>query len=138
MSIAQQFEDAVKARDIDAAMTLFADDVVFLSPAAHTPYAGADKVRGILTVLLETVFSDFRYVSKATGRGRWDDESPECDIEILNFLTTVGGRQADGADWFYVRDGKIVAFKVMVRPLSALGALAEAMGAQVASGTLAL
>lgn len=37
-----KFRQAIEARDLDGAIALLADDVVFRSPIAHKPYAGKD------------------------------------------------------------------------------------------------
>ena len=74
---------------------------------------------------LETVaqvFEDFRYTS----------EISEGDRTALVFEARVGDRTVEGADFLrFGSDGKIAEFVVMVRPLSGLTALAQAMGARL-------
>ena len=55
------FRAAIEARDVDAAVALFADDVVFRSPVAFKAYHGRATVAQILHTVIE-VFEDFRYV----------------------------------------------------------------------------
>ncbi|GGV23274.1 membrane protein [Actinomadura cremea] len=117
-----EFRKAVEAGDVDAAIALLADDVVFVSPVAHKPYTGraitAAIIRGVFRV-----FEDFRYVSEFDGADGRE--------HALLFKTRVGDREIDGCDFLRVDGhGKIVELMVMVRPLSGANALAEAMGAQ--------
>ena len=55
------FREAVEAKDLDTVDTLLAEDVVFRSPVAHTPYPGKAITSAILREVVE-VFEDFRYV----------------------------------------------------------------------------
>ncbi|MFG3016299.1 nuclear transport factor 2 family protein [Streptomyces cinerochromogenes] len=116
------FRVAVESGDLDAVAGLLADDVVFTSPVAFKPYRGkaitAAIVRGV-----SRVFEDFTYVREIA--------SPDGRDHVLVFTATVAGKQLQGADFLHVdEDGRIDEFTVMVRPLSAAQALAEAMGAQ--------
>lgn len=114
------FRDAVEARDLDAVETMLADDVVFHSPVAHTPYAGKAITAAILRAVIE-VFEDFGYVREfETGDGH-----------ALVFEAKVDGLELTGCDFLrYDERGLIVDFMVMVRPLKAAQALAAAMGAR--------
>jgi hypothetical protein len=115
------FRDAVEARDIDAAIALLADDVVFHSPIAFTPYRGRDTVGTILRAVIE-VFEDFRYVREI---GAEPDQA-------LVFRAAVAGRELEGCDFLRLTpDGRIHELTVMVRPLNAAVALAEAMKARL-------
>jgi ketosteroid isomerase-like protein len=60
------FREAVEAGDIEAALRLLADDVVFLSPVAYQPYEGKPAVATILRAVF-TVFEDLRY-TREIGR----------------------------------------------------------------------
>lgn len=116
------FREAVEARDEAAMVTLLADDVVFTSPVAFKPYHGKPITAAILRAVLR-VFQDFHYtreIADANGRDH-----------ALVFEATVSGKKVTGCDFIHVNDsGLIDDFMVMVRPLSAANALAEAMGAQ--------
>ncbi|MEU6975149.1 MULTISPECIES: nuclear transport factor 2 family protein [unclassified Streptomyces] len=116
------FRTAVEARDIDAIEALLAEDVVFTSPVAFKPYPGKAITAAILRAVLR-VFEDFTYVREIADPGGRD--------HALVFTATVGGRRIQGCDFLHFdEDGRIDDFTVMVRPLSAAQALAEAMGAQ--------
>jgi hypothetical protein len=119
------FRAAIEARDIDAAVALLADDVVFHSPVAFTPYRGREAVSMVLRAVFE-VFQDFRY-EKAIG-------APDSADEALIFRTRVGERELQGCDLLHLDErGAIDDFTVMVRPLNAALALAEAMKGRLAA-----
>ena len=119
------FRRAIEARDLDAAVALMREDVVFRSPVVFKPYHGREAVRRLLEAVL-AVFEDFRYVREigAERRGAHD--------HALVFETRVGDKQIEGCDFIQLdEDGAISAFTVMVRPMSGMLALAEAMKAQL-------
>lgn len=116
------FRAAVEARDFDAIPALLAENVVFRSPAVFAPYEGRTVVAAILRAAGRT-FEDFRYDREIGAPGAAD--------HALAFLARVGDREVHGCDFLHVdEDGLIDEFTVMVRPLSALQALAAAMGEQ--------
>lgn len=120
------FRLAIEARDIDAAVTLLREDVVFRSPVVFTPYQGRESLRRILEAVV-TVFEDFRYVREIGA----DDARNHA----LVFQARVGDKQLEGCDFIQLDDqGAISELTVMVRPLSAALALAEAMKAQLTAG----
>ena len=118
----KQFRRAVEARDEEAIAALLAEDVVFTSPVAFTPYPGKATTAAILRAVLR-VFEDFHYVREIADVDGQDS--------ALIFKAVVSGKQVDGCDFLHVNDeGLIDDFTVMVRPLSAAVAVSEAMGAQ--------
>jgi hypothetical protein len=119
------FRSAIEARDVDAAVALMRDDVTFRSPAVFTQYKGHDAVRRILEAVVQ-VFQDFRYTREIGAAGASD--------HALVFEARVGDKQLEGCDFIrHDEDGAISELMVMVRPLSAALALAEAMKAQLSS-----
>lgn len=111
------FREAVEAGDIEAALRLLADDVIFLSPVAYQPYEGKAAAATILRAVF-TVFEDLRYTREIGGG---------ADTALI-FETRIGERAVNGCDFLRLdRDGLISEFMVMVRPMSGLQALAEAM-----------
>ncbi len=118
------FRSAIEARDIDAAVALLSDDVLFRSPVVFKPYRGREAV-GMLLAAVANVFEDFRYVREIGA--------PDARDHALVFEARVGDRQIEGSDFLHLdEDGAIDELVVMVRPLSGALALAEAMKAQLA------
>jgi SnoaL-like domain len=112
------FRVAVEAEDPDALTQALADDVVFRSPAVFKPYEGKQLVAAILTQGALKVFEDFRYT----------DQLENADVATLIFAARVGDRELDGLDLLrFDADGRVRELMVMVRPMSGLNALAEAM-----------
>ncbi|MFE2554846.1 nuclear transport factor 2 family protein [Streptomyces sp. NPDC059352] len=116
------FRKAVENRDPGALEALLADDVVFTSPVAFKPYPGKAMTAAILRGVMR-VFEDFTYVREIAN--------PDGRDHALVFTATVNGKRLQGCDFLHLdEEGKIDDLTVMVRPLSAAQALAEAMGAQ--------
>ncbi|POM27330.1 SnoaL-like domain protein [Actinomadura rubteroloni] len=114
------FTEAVLAQDIDAIEAMLAEDVVFTSPVAFRPYQGKAITAAILRGVVR-LFEDFRYVR----------EIREGRHHACEFQATVDGLEINGCDFLtYDDNGKIIDFKVMVRPLKAATALAARMGEQ--------
>jgi SnoaL-like domain len=117
------FRTAVEAQDIEAAIALLAEDVVFRSPVVFKPYHGREAVAPLL-LAVSRVFKDFRY-EREIG-------APEARDHALVFNARIGDRELDGCDFLHANEhGLIDDFCVMVRPLSGALALAEAMKAEL-------
>ena len=117
------FRSAVEAQDIEAAITLLAEDVVFRSPVVFKPYHGREAVAPLLRAV-SRVFEDFRYEREIGAEGASD--------HALIFSARVGDRKLDGCDFVHTNEhGLIDDMCVMVRPLSGALALAEAMKAEL-------
>ena len=124
--MAHPFRAAIEAKDLDAAVALLREDVVFRSPVVFTPYEGREALRQILAAVID-VFEDFRYVREIGADGAPD--------HALVFEARVGDKQLQGCDFIHFdADGAIDEFTVMVRPMQAMLALAEAMKARLAAG----
>jgi hypothetical protein len=121
--VVHPFRRAIEARDIDAAVALLREDVVFRSPVVFTPYQGRESLRRVLEAVV-MVFEDFQYVREIGG----DDARDHA----LVFQARVGEKKPEGCDFIQLDDhGAISELTVMVRPLSAALALADAMKAQL-------
>jgi limonene-1,2-epoxide hydrolase len=118
------FGAAMQAGDVDAAVALLAEDVEFRSPVVFAPYRGRDAAAPLLHAVSH-VFRDFRYTWEIGGG------TPD---HALVFEARVGDRHIEGCDFLHVGPaGSIDRLVVMVRPMSAVLALAEAMKAQLES-----
>lgn len=113
----------IATHDMGALDTIVADDVVFRSPVAHTPYPGRAAI-GLVLRTVNEVFQDFRYHRSFVG-----DDGQSV---VLEFSANVDGKALKGIDMIrFDTTGRIVEFEVMVRPLSGLQALGAAMGARL-------
>jgi hypothetical protein len=112
----------VESGDIEGARELFAEDIVFHSPATFHPFVGRETVMALLRIVAET-FEDFRYT----------DEFEADDAHALIFRAAIAGREIEGIDLMRFDDaGLIDDFTVMLRPLSGLVPFAQAIGEKVA------
>jgi hypothetical protein len=119
------FRTAIEARDLDAVTALLSEDVVFRSPIVFKPYRGRTTVGAILAAV-GRVFEDFSYLREIGA--------PDGRDHALVFQARVGDKQIEGCDFLHVdENGSIDELVVMVRPLSAAHALADAMKEQLAS-----
>ncbi|PKP39666.1 MAG: hypothetical protein CVT98_00935 [Bacteroidetes bacterium HGW-Bacteroidetes-15] len=101
---------------------LLSDEVFFYSPIVWTPQEGKQMTKLYLMAAME-VFggenSNFRYVKQVIDNNQF----------ILEFVTFIDGVTVNGVDMIEVNDdGKIISFKVMVRPLKAINKVHEKMG----------
>ncbi|MFF3248677.1 nuclear transport factor 2 family protein [Streptomyces sp. NPDC002870] len=127
MDTAERFRAAVEKQDLTAVDDLFTEDIRFYSPVKFTPFEGRPMVRGLLGVLLRT-FEDFRYVGRFAGAAETSTDGEEAPSEILLFRAAVNGKQIHGIDLLQFDEaGRIKEFTVMVRPMSAVQALSEAV-----------
>ncbi len=111
------FRSAVESKDLSRLEELTAEDVVFRSPVVFKPYRGREALAALLGAVIQ-VLEDFSYV----------DQVETGDTAVLVFKARVGKREVDGVDILrFDAAGRIADFMVMVRPMSGLHALAEAM-----------
>ena len=91
---------------------LLDDDAVFYSPAVFTPQEGRQKTAAYLMAAAKMFGdTDFHYVEEWVG-----DRSA-----VLEFAATVDGVYVNGVDLItWNDDGRIVSFKVMMRPFKGL------------------
>ena len=116
-----RFRAAAESKDFSAFEDLFAEDVEFRSPVVFKPYEGRDMI-GLLLGSVAQVFEDFRYT----------DQVETGDTAVLVFEARVGDRDVNGVDILHFDDqDRIAAMTVMVRPMSGMNALAEAMKAKL-------
>jgi len=118
-----EFRAAVESRDLTRMKAALAPDVVFRSPAVFKPYEGREAVMHLLGAVVE-VFEDFEYTDELEGES----------THALVFAARVGDKRVEGLDHLTLdADGLVTELVVMVRPLSGLIALAQAMGARLES-----
>jgi SnoaL-like domain len=111
------------ARDLDA---LLAEQVVFHSPVVHTPQLGKAITAKYLAAALQVFGNEsFRYVR----------ELASARDAVLEFQVEIDGLSVNGVDMLRWDDaGRIVEFKVMLRPLKAVNLVHQKMAAMLAGG----
>jgi hypothetical protein len=110
-----------RSRDVRGLDGLLAEEVVFYSPVVHTPQVGKAITTKYLAAALQVFFNEsFRYVRELTS----DRDA------VLEFELELEGIKINGVDLIKWNDaGKIVEFKVMLRPLKAVNLIHQKMGA---------
>ena len=105
---------------------LLADDVVFYSPVVFTPQRGKEITTLYLAGASQVLGGDsFRYTKEVLAG----------NTAVLEFETSIEGRYVNGVDIITCDDaGRIVEFRVMIRPLQAIQAVHEQMGRLLAAG----
>jgi hypothetical protein len=118
-----QWHRLVTGRSLSGLDDLLADEVVFQSPAVHTPQVGKAVTRRYLAAALRVFNNDsFHYV------GEWYGQNSA----VLEFETTIDGIQVNGVDMIqWDASDRIVRFKVMVRPFKALQTLIPLMAREL-------
>jgi hypothetical protein len=120
---ASDFRAAIERGDLDGMVATLADDVVLHSPVSFKPFEGREAVAQLFEILVRT-FEDFRYT----------DDLPGEEVHAMIFRARIGDREVEGLDLIRPGpDGRIADFTVMVRPLTGVVALAEAVGPQLAA-----
>lgn len=116
----------VEHRDSTSLGDLLADEVVFHSPVVHAPQRGKAVTAQYLAAALH-VFGNptFRYVREVVG----------SHDAVLEFQVEIDGIAVNGVDMITWNDaGRIVDFKVMLRPLKAINLIHQKMGEMLAKG----
>jgi hypothetical protein len=127
MDVVQRFRAAVEARDLSGFDEIFAPNVRLVSPVKFTPFEGRAAVRGLLNVLMRT-FTEFRYVGSLAGEAEMGPDGSLVPSHILIFRAVAAGKQVHGIDLIQPGpSGLIEELTVMVRPLSAVTALRDAV-----------
>lgn len=111
---------------VDGLTGILHEDVVFHSPVVHTPQKGRKITTAYLSAAGKTLGNDsFEYLREVVGE----------NSAILEFQTEMEGIQVNGVDIItFDNHGKIIDFKVMVRPLQAVNKVWDMMGAQLKKG----
>jgi hypothetical protein len=114
---------------------LLHEDVVFYSPIVYTPQEGREITKLYLTAAGQTLPGDEAAAGgdgggASPGGFRYTKQVLAGDTAVLEFETTVGGKYVNGVDIIRCdEDGRIVEFRVMIRPLQAVNLVHEQMRA---------
>ena len=122
MDTLELWHEMLHKRDLARIDEVLAEDCVFLSPIVHTPQRGRALTRMYLTAALNVFNESFQYTKEVV--------SPQH--AVLEFTCEVDGIVVNGVDIMTFDDaGKIIEFKVMVRPLKAVNLLHAKMRAML-------
>ena len=116
---------------------LLAEDVVFYSPIVFTPQKGVDITKLYLQAAANTFTagadgSDATDAEKLDSGFAYSKEVLTGNHAVLEFETEMGGVYVNGVDIITCNDeGKIVEFKVMIRPLQAVNLMHQRMAAML-------
>jgi hypothetical protein len=115
---------------------LLADDVVFHSPIVFSPQKGKELTKLYLMAASNTFTakeeSSGEKASRENEPFRYSKEVLSGTSAVLEFETTMGGKYVNGVDIITCNDeGKIVEFKVMIRPLQAVNLMHQRMAAML-------
>ncbi len=119
----QIWHKLITTKNVAGLEDILAEDVVFHSPVVHTPQEGKKITKLYLTAAFHVLGGeDFTYVREVYGG----------NDAILEFTKELDGIHLNGVDMIRWNDeGKIVDFKVMIRPLKAVNKIHQMMGAML-------
>jgi hypothetical protein len=117
------WHELVKSRNAKGLDQLLADNVVFHSPVVHAPQVGKAVTIQYLAAAFHVFFNEsFKYVREVTG---------PADA-VLEFEVEIDGITVNGVDMIKWDDeGRIIDFKVMIRPLKAINLIHQQMAAML-------
>jgi hypothetical protein len=122
MNTLEIWHDMLRRRDLGRLDEVLAEHCVFISPIVHTPQQGRDLTRFYLTGALNVFNDSFKYVKEVVT----------AQHAVLEFTCEVDGIVVNGVDIMtFDEAGKIIEFKVMVRPLKAVNLLHAKMRAML-------
>ena len=114
MNTLELWHEMLQQRDLKRLDEVLAEDCVFLSPIVHSPQEGRDLTKFYLTAAFNVFNDSFRYVKEVVT----------SQHAVLEFTCDMDGIVVNGVDIItFDDDGKIIEFKVMVRPLKAVNLL---------------
>ena len=113
----------LSTKDVSVLDALLADDAVFHSPVVHTPQVGKALTQRYLAAAFGVFGNEtFHYVREVVGNGD----------AVLEFQVEIDGITVNGVDMIkWDSDGRIVDFKVMIRPLKAINLIHQKMMAML-------
>jgi hypothetical protein len=119
---------------------LLDDEVVFYSPIVFTPQRGKRITSLYLQAAAQTFPGDGAASSpEGTGQGgsfHYTKTVLGDDTAILEFETTMEGRYVNGVDIIRCNEaGRIIEFRVMIRPLQAVNLVHQQMAAMLEAMT---
>lgn len=134
----QRWHEFLRGKAPDGLDELLHDDVVFYSPIVYTPQEGKEITKLYLLAAGQTLpgdrpeGADGADVASGSGGFRYTKQVLAGDTAVLEFETTVEGKYVNGVDIIRCdADGRIVEFRVMIRPLQAVNLVHQQMAAML-------
>lgn len=122
MTTLETWHEILEQGQPERLVEILAEDCVFFSPVVHTPQAGRELTQLYLSAALQVFNDNFHYVKQVVT----DQHA------VLEFQCELDGIVVNGVDIMtFDEAGKIVEFKVMVRPLKAINLLHARMKAML-------
>ncbi len=129
--VISRWHDYATSHNTDILDELLADDVVFISPVVFTPQLGKQITKMYLTGAMHVLGASTK--PDGSPMFTYTKEVLSGMQAVLEFETEIDGKYVNGVDIIECnKDGKIIEFRVMVRPLQAVNILHEQMGALLA------
>ncbi len=126
-STLSRYHAAAVAKDRDGVLACMSDDIQMYSPTKSRPFAGKSMI-GFLFPHLFDVLEEFRFTETVAAE----------KTAVIFFECKIGGRRAEGCDVLRFNEaGLIDDFRVLIRPLPAVAALNDIMGARLAAAMAA-
>ena len=117
------WHELVKSRNASGLNSLLADNIVFHSPVVHTPQVGkAITIQYLSAAFHVFVNESFKYVREVIGPSD----------AVLEFQVDIDDISVNGVDMLkWDGEGRIVEFKVLIRPLKAINLIHQKMAAML-------
>ena len=114
------WHEILVSKDIPRLNDILDDEVIFYSPVVHTPQIGKKITHLYLSAALHVIANDsFKYIKKVI----------DGNVTILEFEDEIDGIKVNGVDIItWNNSGKIIEFKVMIRPIKAINIIHQKMG----------
>ena len=121
----ETWHELIRSCDPSGLDSWLAEDAVFVSPIVHAPQRGKALAKAYLMAAFKVFLNPtFRYVREIRGPSD----------AMLEFEAEIDGVLVNGVDIIkWNAAGKVVEFKVMIRPLKAISVIHERMAATLAS-----
>ena len=134
--VVKRWHAIVRGEVEDGLDEILADDVVFYSPVVFTPQKGKDITKLYLQAAAGTFSGDGQERDASSGSGgsrfRYTKQVISGNQAVLEFESELGGKYINGVDIIECNDeGRVVEFRVMIRPLQAVNMMHARMKAML-------
>jgi hypothetical protein len=137
--VIEKWHDYLRTREPDRLDELLDDDVVFYSPIVFTPQRGKAVTALYLSAAAQTFPGDRPAGAPGSGSEgpggssfRYTKTVMTGDTAVLEFETTIQSKYVNGVDIIRCNpEGRIIEFRVMIRPLQAVELVHRQMAAML-------